>query len=647
MSHRVQGTGGAWTNSAELHYRPTQRLCHNRDGIECQNPRSYTISGLTPGTEYEVAVLARNANGWGYDPSTGQSAAVKLVSNTGQTDATAANFTNDYSREFFVANYTGGGIGSFGFKLTRVDLELQHSSGAQPAYTVSVYADSPSQTGRPGDLVGTLTNPPVLPTSFETVQFTAPGDGIDLSLNTKYHLVIDVSSGTASTELKTTASNAEDSGGTAGWGIGDIYRSRTSSSAGARTAHASDSLQLAVYGYGKAAFKSATIADKHVTVNLNGPRGGCPNVGAWTIKVDGDSYSPTSQYCKANSVEIWLSALAPKANFGQTVTVSYDKDRAAYSRVVITFTKLLTPGGAEVDSFTDQPVTNLAPPPWTATAANGRKLTFVFQEQLDDSSVPSGSAFQVIATHSGMPGSPNCAVGCRFGASAVSFSDAPVVSGTGGRWIYGTGTMVTLTLPQVNPHGASATLAYTPPSANPLRWPGGKAVGSFQSAVTIQTPKEKPALRAGELTYSADTGKSYLWLHFDQKLDANSLPAGSAFTVTARPSGGGTRTVAGTGTAQYDASLLAMGGVVVDGSLVVVELAETVAVGLPVTVSYVKPSANPLRDRGDQLVESFSNVPLNNGQTRITSVALSSDPGRDRTYGQGDKIEVPMTFTDP
>ncbi|MCY4509932.1 MAG: SwmB domain-containing protein, partial [Acidobacteria bacterium] len=51
---------GDWTESAELYPRQIRRYC--QDDLTCANPRSYTISGLTASTGYDVEVVALNAN---------------------------------------------------------------------------------------------------------------------------------------------------------------------------------------------------------------------------------------------------------------------------------------------------------------------------------------------------------------------------------------------------------------------------------------------------------------------------------------------------------------------------------------------------------------------------------------------------------
>ena len=51
-----------WTEGPEIYPRQTLRIC---TPVGCENPRSYEIPGLIGGNRYDVAVRAKNANGWG------------------------------------------------------------------------------------------------------------------------------------------------------------------------------------------------------------------------------------------------------------------------------------------------------------------------------------------------------------------------------------------------------------------------------------------------------------------------------------------------------------------------------------------------------------------------------------------------------
>ncbi|MXY15519.1 MAG: hypothetical protein F4Y57_00515 [Acidobacteria bacterium] len=57
--------GGQWRLSLELHPRTVERICRVEAAEPCENPRRYEITNLIGGRDYDVALRARNANGWG------------------------------------------------------------------------------------------------------------------------------------------------------------------------------------------------------------------------------------------------------------------------------------------------------------------------------------------------------------------------------------------------------------------------------------------------------------------------------------------------------------------------------------------------------------------------------------------------------
>ena len=135
-----------------------------------------------------------------------------LVSNLGQSDnpGTGTGLNIDHAQAF-----TTGGNGG-GYTLTSVDVVIALNSDSALSSKLAATIQSPL-----GTVIGTLTTP-ALPTtnSNQTVNFAAPGDGIELAANTTYLLVLDttgISLGDAS--IRDTASLAEDSGGESDWSI--------------------------------------------------------------------------------------------------------------------------------------------------------------------------------------------------------------------------------------------------------------------------------------------------------------------------------------------------------------------------------------------------------------------------------------------
>ena len=112
---------------------------------------------------------------------------------------------------------------------------------------------------------------------------------------------------------------------------------------------------------------------------------------------------------------------------------------------------------------------------------------------------------------------------------------------------------------------------------------------------------------------SAAVNEKTLKLTFDRSLDAVSLPASSAFTVTEN---GAQRSVAA-------------GGVAVSGQTVTLTLTAAVDPGTKVTARYTKPTVNPLRTAANGIdVEGFTDQSVtNNTQIAIWSATLTVSQG--------------------
>ncbi len=114
-------------------------------------------------------------------------------------------------------------------------------------------------------------------------------------------------------------------------------------------------------------------------------------------------------------------------------------------------------------------------------------------------------------------------------------------------------------------------------------------------AIKGRLSREPPAFS------SAWVSGTDLRVTFDRSLDADSASASSAFTVSATPESGAARTING-----------ASAAVTIDGATASVTLAESVAEGEAVTVSYAKPASKPLQDASGNEVLDFSGQPVFN-----------------------------------
>ncbi len=109
---------------------------------------------------------------------------------------------------------TGGSVDGYIFQSVEIRFAQVSDTGASSKLTVTVRRDS---GGKPGAVVGTLTNP-AFPASttdrlyeFAAPDLSLPNSGIELAPNTTYWIVIDVTAAlTGDNELRSTAQNHED-----------------------------------------------------------------------------------------------------------------------------------------------------------------------------------------------------------------------------------------------------------------------------------------------------------------------------------------------------------------------------------------------------------------------------------------------------
>ena len=181
---------------------------------------AYTVTGLSNGREYTVAVRAVNASVNGEAATVTATTRLPLVplyvSNIGQPTDTSVGVDADLSSDQAQGFRTG--TNGTGYVLGSIDVHFQSPPGSG-VLTVSVR--EPNDDAEPSDTaLYTLTHLGTIEAGF--VRFTAP-DNAQLGADTFYfvHLTF---SGTGTTPLlRTTASDALDSGTATGWTMND-YR---------------------------------------------------------------------------------------------------------------------------------------------------------------------------------------------------------------------------------------------------------------------------------------------------------------------------------------------------------------------------------------------------------------------------------------
>ena len=183
---------------------------------------------------------------------------------------------------------------------------------------------------------------------------------------------------------------------------------------------------------------------------------------------------------------------------------------------------------------------------------NGGLVTLTYDEFLDmDSAVPANEDYSITAD-----GEP---VALRSGVAVVV-----------------AGRQVTLTLAAAVLPGQTVLLSYTP-DANPIQDQAGNDAEALSNEAVIN---ETPDTTAPSFT-SATVNGAALTLAYDEALDENSLPAGSAFTVTVDDT---------------EVDLATGAPVAIAGQVVTLTLVTAVTPGQTVTVSYAVPGSNPIQD---------------------------------------------------
>ncbi len=252
-------------------------------------------------------------------------ASAKLVGNTGQAHGTPTAMSLDLAQPF-----TTGDNGA-GYRLTRVDLPLKHNPnpGNIPGpnisdYSVSIHRDS---AGRPGRSLGTLQNPSsTIGTSWSQHQFTASGGGIQLSANSTYLVVVDNYHNHYRSQVRSTDSDAEDSGAASGWSIGNSHTYVAYGSSWGEATTDDRAIKINIHGYAKSAagptLNGATVDGTTLTLNYDRAlnENSTPAPGDFAVIGAGPEQIPTGVVVSGSAVTLTLER---GATAGETVTVFY------------------------------------------------------------------------------------------------------------------------------------------------------------------------------------------------------------------------------------------------------------------------------------------------------------------------------------
>ncbi len=571
-----------------------------------------TITGGNPASNTAV----RNLAGLSTTGDAGRRVGLtsqKLVGKSSQTFGVfTGSFLGDYGQQFTT--------GDDGYKLTSVAIRMSSTATSAPVYTVSFHEDSGSDTSsRPGSRLALLEKPAGALGAEGLYSFTVPGEGIDLRADTKYWVVIDVSTGTDKSLVHATSSSFHDTGSLEGWSI--------KSGAAGRVSRLKDdtewkdtigSVRMDLHGYVKpkvaielVRFVSAPTYDSDadgvndtyvlgdkvlVDVDFREPVV-VPGTGPQLKLNLGTDGSGTSKTMDMESV---LHG-GMTVRFSYTVTASDSDTDGLFVETLGSGQLFFGPGGATAvksvetggsvnryktglpdmgDPFTkadgSKTSSDRGPVPTGATV-NGAALTVTYDRSLN-TSVDTAK----LAPYFSVRGAGSVGAGNRNG-----FQHPTVNSVTGD-----SNEKLQMTLGDPAQAGDTVWLTYKLEShVGLLKGAGatGKMAPAFVDlAVTNNTPGT-----AGPKPWHATVKGTELTLVFDGTLDGDSAPAGSAFEVWTDDLDDDTRTISGTGTAT------------VSGAKVTVSLAKAVRANETARVYYTKPASNPLQDADGNDVLSF------------------------------------------
>ena len=236
----------------------------------------------------------------------------------------------------------------------------------------------------------------------------------------------------------------------------------------------------------------------------------------------------------------------------------------------------------------------------------GPTVTVTWSEPLDEGAVPSGAGgFRVQIAGSSGPAVTQVAI---------------------------TGSVATLTLDSAIADGTeNVTLDYTPPSGNKIQDVNGNTAAAFSGKEATVTPDT----RAPQVTAASIDGAG-LTITFDEPLQGTTI-AVNPFTVRVIRSGS---TISG-----YTVSTAAIDSA---GTMLTLTLNQAVRAGDDVTLGYVPPISNPLRDRAtpantvSEFQTGINAPPVDNVTPSVDTLTFAGTP---ETLGIGDRVEIDAVFT--
>ena len=326
-----------------------------------------------------------------------------------------------------------------------------------------------------------------------------------------------------------------------------------------------------------------------------------PSASAFKVLVNSSSRSISAVTVSGTKVMLTLSS---PVVYGNSVTVAYTKPSAS---------PLQTSSGAQAATISAQNVTNnirSAIPTFVSASienASPSVLSMTYNLSLTNK-VPAASAFKVLV-------------------NSTSRSVKSVA-------ISGTQVLLTLSTPVV--YGNTVTVSYTKPSTNPLQTSAGAQAASISAQKVTNNVQNTAPVYVSSVIENATP--AILSMTYNLVL-ANKVPAASAFKVL------------------VNSISRSVSSVAISGAQVLLTLSSPVVYGNTVTVSYTKPSLNPLQTStgvqaatiSAQAVKNNTISPINEAPTESNqppSVSISN-PSKGKKFFNPADIEIEVIAADP
>ena len=388
---------------------------------------------------------------------------------------------------------------------------------------------------------------------------------------------------------------------------------------------------------------SASVTGTALTLTFSEPMGAAASLAnnAFTVKKTPHGGSEQTVSLSGtpaiNGATVTLTLASAVLESDTGVKVSYAKPTSGSSN------KLVDAGGAEAASFTDEPVrnaTDTTPPRLVRGEIDGDVITLFFSEALDETTGGEGDRYWINLQWASLLGDAPHHGRCRTAVSWVPLTAKPREVRISGNTVVVDGLRE-----YINPEfragvGQNTNNFYyradfTSPANQRLRDLSGNHVhtpSQYDSRYWQSQHIYLPSVTKLPFPESATVELNRLTLIFSAPMDGRSKPAADTFTVKVNGSA---------------VSLANADPVAISGKTVTLTLASNVAKGANVMVSYDRPSSSPLQNVICEDAPSFSDEPVAN-VTRASpaSVAVTSEPGVNDTYGLGDTIEVAVTFSE-